>query len=400
MSLIAQEDLISLAEVRGGYCVSIYLPTHRGSKAIEQDRIHLKNLLDDADQQLRAAGCSAGETRELLSPVKEQLLDQARFWRHQLDGLCLFRCPELFYAYRLPFSFKEQVVVGEHLHIKPLLPLLSGDGQFYLLAVHKDSVRVYQGTRYGMSYLQVEDLPEELAEMLEDVDRERVLQWHSETRVPGGHPRSVTRPAAFHGHGGVEQHDEDEIIRYFRRIDEVLAAALKNEAAPLLLAGEDKSVALYQRANTYPHIIEDEVIKTNPSALRHEFGAEGQALHERAWEILEPRFKATQDRVAEDYRMWAGQNSERVSDDIAAVVPAAYFQRVHALFVALDRQSWGTFDPETGKVHLEDEPTAENRELLDLAAVHTLANGGRVYALPAAEVPGNAELAAIYRYEI
>jgi hypothetical protein len=398
MSLISQEELIRLSEIRGGNCISIYLPTHRGSKEIEQDRIHLKNLLDEAEQQLQAIGCSGSDIRTLFDPVKEQILDQPNFWRRQLDGLCLFRCSELFYAYRLPFSFDEQVVVGTHLHIKPLLPLLSGDGQFYLLTVHKDSVRVYQGTEYGISYLEIEDLPEEHADLIDDVDRQRVLQWHTATRVAGGHPRAQGRPAAFHGHGGVEQHDEDEIIRYFRKIDEVLAPALKNEAAPLLLAGEDKSVALYRKANSYPHIIEDEAIKINPSAVRHEFAEEGKVLHARAWEILEPRFEAARRALADDYHMGAGRKSERTSNDIAAVVAAAYFERVHVLFVALNSEQWGTFDPETGEVNLESEPTAENRDLIDLAAVHTLLNRGQVYAVPGEQVPGDGDLAAIYRY--
>jgi hypothetical protein len=398
MSLIAQDDLIRLSEITDGNCVSIYLPTHRSAKEIEQDRIHLKNLLDEAEQQLKDAGSSKGDTRELLGPVKEQLLDQPRFWRHQLDGLCLFRCAELFLAYRLPFSFKEQVVVGSHFHIKPLLPLLSGDGQFYLLTVHKDSVRVYQGTKYGISYLNIEGLPEEHADLIEDEDRQQALQWHTETIVPGGHPRAQGRPAAFHGHGGVEQHDDDEIIRYFRKIDQVLDPALKSETAPLLLAGEDKSIALYRQANSYPHVIEDEAIRTNPSAVRHDFAPEGEALHRRAWEILEPRFEAARQAIAEDYRMLAGQQSERASSDIAAVVPAAYFERVHVLFLALDRERWGNFNPETGEVQLEPGPTASNRDLLDFAAVHTLQNRGQVYAVDADEVPGNDDLAAIYRY--
>ena len=397
MSVIAREDLIGLSEIRGGNCISIYLPTHRGGKDIEQDRIHLKNLLETAAQQLKETGCSGSEIRQLLDPVKEELLDQPRFWRQQLDGLCLFRCSELFSAYLLPFTFETQVVVGAHLHLKPLLPLLSGDGCFYLLTLHKDSVRVYEGTRYGLSYLEIENLPEEHADLIEDEDPQPTLQFHSATRVPGGHPRAQGRPAAFHGQGGLEQHEEDEIIRYFRRIDQVLAPALKGDEIPLLLAGEDKSIGLYRRANSYPHIIEDTAITINPSAMQHEFSEE-QKIHQQAWEILAPRFEATRQELAEDYAMWAGRDSERASDDLRAIVSAAYFERVGVLFLALNSEHWGTFDPETGEVQLEDQPTAENRDLFDLAAIHTLLNGGRVYAVPVGEVPGGGELAAIFRY--
>jgi hypothetical protein len=43
------------------------------------------------------------------------------------------------------------VVVTDRFHIKPLLPLLSGDGRFYVLALSQSEVRLLQGTRYSVS---------------------------------------------------------------------------------------------------------------------------------------------------------------------------------------------------------------------------------------------------------
>jgi hypothetical protein len=42
------------------------------------------------------------------------------------------------------------VIVSERFHVKPLLPLLSGDGRFYVLALSQNEIRLLQGTRYSV----------------------------------------------------------------------------------------------------------------------------------------------------------------------------------------------------------------------------------------------------------
>lgn len=395
MSLISRRDLATLIGYRDGEgdCVSIYMPTHRATNEIEQDRIRLKTLLNEAEEELLSAGLSEGDVADLLAPIREQLAPQPTFWQHQLDGLCIFRSSELLYAYRLPYSFEELVTVSPRFHLKPLWPMLSGDGQFYLLTLHKDSVELYQGTRYGMSHLTLSEMPQSTEELLLERDLERPQQWHTETQVSGAHPRvRGARPAMFHGHGMIEQHEEDDILRYYREVDRALDPIWGDEAIPLVLAGNDTVVDLYRRANTYPYLLEEESVRVNPASL------DPEELHARAWEIVEPGLLSEMERAEKDYRMWAGRDSDRASHDLKTIVSAAYFERVKVLFVAVGAQAWGTFDPEANAIHIDDEPTPENGDLLDFAAIHTLLNSGTVYAVPAAEIPGDGDLAAIFRY--
>jgi len=92
----------------------------------------------------------------------------------------------------------------------------------------------------------------------------------------GGH-----HPAKFHGQGvGIDEAKED-ILRYFQHIDRGLHALLKDETAPLMLAGVEYLFPLYQEANTYPHLLE-QGITGNPDKLKAE------TLREKAWDIVEP----------------------------------------------------------------------------------------------------------------
>jgi hypothetical protein len=150
MTILTRDDLRTLIRKYDGLCVSIYMPTHRVGREVQQDPIRLKNLLGKAQDRMVAGGVRAPEARELLEPA-EKLLHDGLFWQRQSDGLALFVSVEMFHHYRLPFDFEELVVVTDRFHIKPLLPLLSGDGRFYVLALSQSEVRLLQGTRYSVS---------------------------------------------------------------------------------------------------------------------------------------------------------------------------------------------------------------------------------------------------------
>jgi hypothetical protein len=88
----------------------------------------------------------------------------------------------------------------------------------------------------------------------------------------------------------------------------------------------------------------------------------------------------------------------RASGEIETVVLAAYNGQVEHLFVAVGVQCWGTFDPTTHAVHWHREEQAGDEDLLNLAAIYTLLNGGTVYAVAPEYVPDIRPLAAIFRY--
>jgi len=134
MDLIAKEDLRFLAEKKSEFCISIFMPTHRAGAQIQQDSIRLKNLLREAEEKLTDGGLRGADASDLLAPV-EELQENDDFWRHQGDGLALFLAPGEFYLYRLPIELNELTVVAERFHIKPLIPIISGDGKFFVLAL-------------------------------------------------------------------------------------------------------------------------------------------------------------------------------------------------------------------------------------------------------------------------
>jgi hypothetical protein len=383
MSLLSKSELRVLMEKPEGLCVSIFMPTHRAGEQTRQDPIRLKNLIREAQRQLTEAGLTSRETKELLKPIKGLLRDEF-FWQHQNDGLAIFSSAGQFRCYRLPLSFDELVVITHRFHIKPLLPLLTSDGRFYILALSQNKVRLVESTRYTASEVALEDVPESLADILR-YDSERSIQLHTAAPVGKGGQQAI-----FHGHGDGIDDAKANILKYFRQIDAGLGELLRGEHAPLILAGVDYLLPIYAKANTYAYLLDDGVTG-NPDDLGTE------ELRNRAWAIAEPYFIKGRREASARYQQLSG--TQQASNDLMKVVPESYHGRIEVLFVAVGVQSWGTFDVESSQIVLhQQEVQPGDEDLLDFAAIHTLLNGGVVFAVAPEQMPDKANVAAVFRY--
>ncbi len=383
MRIFTRDELRFLTESSQGPCVSIYMPTHRVPTENQQDRTRLKNLIRQAQEALQAYGLRPTETESLLEPAT-RLLGAIPFWKDKADGLALFLAPGMFRHYQLPTSFESLVVVAHRFHVKPLLALLGGN-EFFVLALSQNAVKLFEGSRFGLSVIkEPEGVPKNLADALKYDELEKQLQFQTGTGVVGG---KGERAAMFHGQDLAD--NKERIQRYFRQIDQGLRDLLREAQAPLVLAGVEYLLPIYKEINTYQHLLSGG-ITGNPE------GVSLEDLHRQAWAQVEPYFKREQEEAAARYRQLAGTG--KTSQDSKEIVPGAYHGRVEVLFVAVGRQQWGDYDPGADRVDLHPEARTGSFDLLDLAATQTLLHGGAVYAVEPSEVPDKALLAAVFRY--
>ena len=387
MDILTRAELEQLMHKEQQWCVSIYMPTHRTGREAQQDPIRLKNLLGEAEKRLSARGVSTRDVQKMLEPASKFLQD-SYFWQHQSDGLAIFLSSNRVRRYRLPLNFEEFVAVMDHFHIKPLLPLFTGDGQFYILTLSQNEVRLLNGTRYSVSEVDIGQVVGSLAEAIPSDDHQASLQLHTSGSAGGmAGDGSVT----FHGQGGGSESAKNDLLRYFRLVADGLTEFLQGDRVPLVVAGVEYLLPIYKEVNTYPNLI-DMVIKGNPDLLS------ADELHKSAWDIIRPLFQAAQEEAVAHYQQLAGQASERVADTLEKIVPAAYHGRVETLFVAAGVQQWGVFNPVTNEIELHDQIESGDEPLLDLAAVQTYLKGGIVYAVEPEKVPGGTSAAAVLRY--
>lgn len=382
MDRFSRADLRELMDEQTGTRITLTMPTHRSGPETQQNPIRLKNLKRQAEDQLVATGLRATEAHDRLSAV-EALLADSGFWRQQSDGLAVFVGVDgAVRSYRVPLALDEAVVVGPRFHVKPLLPLVTNDGRFFILALSQNQVRLLQCTRHHVGETSVEGLPQSLAEALKYDEGERQIQYHQAGAGTGS-------GAVFHGQGGIEDAEDERRLRFCQAIDHALHTRLHEENAPLVLAAVESMMATYRTANSYPHLVA-EGIPGSPDRVPD------AALHEAASAIVAPELQ----RGLESAMAKVGDllGSGGASTLLPDIVRAAHEGRVDTLFVAEDIEVWGAYDAATGEVALLDVPQPGGVALTDLAAARTAVASGNVYVVPAETIPGGAPAAALLRY--
>ncbi len=378
--MVTKDNITSLIAQAQEPSVSIYLPTHLKGEEVQQDPIRFKNLLNKAEKKLQEhSDLSQLEIDEMLEKPKD-LLNQPEFWQHGDKGMAVFITPEFLETYRVPLDFSEQVLVENHFLITPLLPMITLNGTYCIASLSRKQIRLLRCTRETVAPIELEEIPTSMEEFTKYNVNERHLQHHS-GRGEG--------QAVFHGQGGTEDTEEQELINYLKIAENEITDKLRRRNDPLILAGIANTAATYKKFNHY-HRTMDETIDVNPDPLSDD------KLNEKAWKIIKSHFLEDMYRDKERFAVLTG--SDKQSDNLSHVVEASYYGKVDSLFVPVGIQSWGHFDAENDTIHHSAEQQNGEYDLINMAAIKTLSQGGNVYALTKDSMPQSASIAAIFRY--
>lgn len=369
---IKHADISSLANHSSKPCVSIYLPTHRKGREIQQDPIRLKNLLADAEKQLQQAGHDRELQLRLLAPA-QQLPGRPEddFWQNSTEGLAILLSPGSAVGYRLTAATPELVVVADEYYLPPLLRSLQGDGRCYALAVSQNRVRLFEGDKHGLSEVEHANLPQDLVDALNIDEYQSALQFHSHAAATSS---SAGGDAIFHGHGGGEGEDhKKELLQFFHRLNAPLMKYLSGQRAPLVFCGVEYLFPLFREACDYQRLVA-EPAPGNPDDLS------ADDLHPRVWQLVEPLFAADQRAIAE--RLGLAESRDQGSRDLDAIASAAEQGRVDTLYVRAD---------------LADGPGQQRQRCAGVVS-QVLRTGGDVLVCDAEPDASDSGCAAVYRY--
>jgi hypothetical protein len=382
MKMFSREELKSLIAAENGPCVSTYVNTAKAGSETLENPARFRSRLREAQDALERRGVKSSQAVALLKPATD-LANDFPFSQEQDHGLAVFLCPDFMRAYKIPYDVKPLTVVGLGFHLKPLLPLLADDRAFMILALSKKAVNLYRGTRYTITQVPLPDIPHSESEALRYENPEKSLHVHTSGT-------DSSEPGIFHGQGSVKEDAKERTLRYFHRVAAGLQGYLRNEHVPLVLAGVEYYLPIYRKANRYAHLI-DEVVAGNPDATPL-----GQ-LHQAAWLKVEPIFRRDRERSAAAIE--SGLQNAQATQELEPAVAAAFEGRVDKCFVALNEQRWGAYNASSGSVELLDKADPRACDLLDLAAVQTVLQGGETFPFnDLRSMPGQKPLSVLLRY--
>lgn len=387
MDILTTKELLELINKEEGLFVSIYMPTFRSGVDIRQNPVRFKQLLRVAESKLYSMEIEKEEIEKFLKPATE-LISDIKFWQNQSDGLALFIHGDGITHFRLPFEFKESVTVSNRIHIKPLLPLFSGNGQFNILALSKNNARLFRCSRQNVMEVIIEGAPDSMFDMQVDDDPRTKLELRLSNPMPVS---SLNYSINTQAQGNENDYERNELTRFFRALDAYILSIHEGENIPLVLAGVEYLIPIYKEKSNYPNIVED-FIRGNPEMLSPE------ELHKMAWEIVEPIFNEDKTLAEIKYKQYSGQDNHLYLNSLEKIIPAAFNGQIESLFIDMENHQFGKFRADNNKVELYDEMTDDTEDLIEFASLLTLSRGGKVFALHQDEVPDGEKIAAVLRY--
>jgi hypothetical protein len=386
MDIFNLEDFKSLGSVNHPTCVSVFLRMHEKGRETRQNPIRFKNALSEIKAALEDRP-DTGEVRQRVDAIGK-LLDDGAFWRRQSQGLAIFASSGISRIYRLPVAFEDLKVVSHRFHLKPVLPLISENLRFYILALSQSHAQIYRCDRLHIDPLTVENMPRDIEDALRYETPQRQFQFYTGAPVQRGTHR---RAAVFHGQGIAANEQNDRLLRYCRQIDAALYEVLRNESAPLVLAGVDYLLAIYREATGYPHLM-DAAILGNPDHLS------AAELHVQGWQIASSELDAFKQQALAKYDSLRGTGLAVA--EMTTLVRSAFEGRVDRLILEARRHVWGRCDHNgrSAEVFTDRGQLPDAVDLLDVAACETILKGGEVYTMDPEKMPGKAPALAVLRY--
>jgi Bacterial archaeo-eukaryotic release factor family 7 len=385
MDIVTRDKLEVLAQQRHRICISMFLPTHRAGAETRQDPIRLRNLMRECEARIVAADTKPMRAKELLAPAR-QLTEGSAFWRAQGDSLALYLADGFFEHFRLPLSLPERIAIGGRFDVKPLLQLFTAGGRFYLLGLSQKRVRLFEGTRFGMDEMDLQNVPQGVRDALKYDVREHQQQVHSGTGMPGARRK---QGGVFHGQAVGVDDAKERSLEYFRQVDRGLRSVLKDAFAPLVLAGAEELFPIFREANTHRTLIENGV-RGNPDGMRPD------ELQKAALKALEPYWDTARREALLQYQSLAG--TARASNDLHQVLRAAFQGRIEFAFIPTDTERWGRFDAEQDALEAHETPQPGDEDLVNEVAIQTIIKHGAIYAIAPQAIPDASPVAAVFRY--
>ena len=381
MDFINREKLLELSNAAETNNLSIYMPTFKGTNQTEQNAIRFKDQIKHAKNSLQEKGMRDADIETFLLPLKEQL-EKNQFWQQQERGLALFRNSQTFEFYRLPIELPETVYLDRHFYLTPLLPLFCHNNRYFVLALNQGGCRLFEGRYDQFRERKAPELQMDIQEFLSYDDPESQLQLHTGVSGRGGEGTFI-----YHGQGvGTdESRKKTDIERYFHFIDDKVRRRLNTKSDSLILIGVEFLVGIYREINSYPHLFSHS-IDANPRDLSLE------EMHNRSWSLLEPHFEATHEEMIDRFHKL--KSTEKASNRIETILPAALNKRIDTMFVAKGSQIWGHFDETRQQVDIG----TNGQELINLAALWTIQANGTIILQDRSDMPDENPLAAIFRY--
>lgn len=369
MRLLNLNDVEPLLAGAHGPCVSLYLTRPKNELGERIAATKMIQLLRRTEALLKPS-LTFKEIRKFMRPLWSFRRDL--FWKSH-RSLALFHSEKISGYLPLSMEVPELTVVADSFHLKPILKRIQEQERLWVLSLSQKNAQLFRWADGGL----------ELVESVSSTEWE-MRGWSLFVNSPGALRgiRSNVSDADYH---------REIVNRFFRKVDSAIQPHLAAGSVPLVLAGVGYLHPIFRAITQYSFV--------SDSGIEGSFkgGVSQSKLLHRVREVSEELKRHQEKRLQAEYEEAA--LAHRGLDDLSLVVRAALQGQVHKLFVAEDRQIWGTLDEKRGAAILHPyQMSTHDDDVLDDLAELVVKKGGAVHVLPSCKMPTISPAAAILRW--
>jgi hypothetical protein len=386
MERITNEAITELLNSQERPSVTIYMPVHVSAAPphITENQIRLKNLINKATHELQTHG-TEGTVRDALCQQLESLSNDVNFWEEQTPGLLICANSQGLHMFNIPIDTEEYVAVDECFHLAPIIGILSDAHEYYVLKIAQQKPMLYRGDMYGVQPAGI-NLPESVEQGL------NIDENNQKSENQGSATGLSTSTGWFNGRGGARNPQEEDRIRFFRMIDQILCDKADRKL-PVVLAGIEAETVEYRNLSKYSKLLTGTIAGSHADLEMNDLHAKAEAIV-RA-EIIEPDHRS----AIEEFERLSGANPSRVAVNENTIKDAAEQGRVDKLLTSMIRKTADTVrDTSEEVLRITFLGQAEANRALNMLALQVWQMSGRVLTLQPQEMPAGRTVVARLRY--
>jgi hypothetical protein len=365
-----------------GPCLTLYIPLSSLPlmQSLKANALEWKETVRSLEPRIGQYG---SQGRELLDSVR----DWDAIWpgrEPQGRSIGVFRSLDIFRVAWVEEPVRSRAVIGPHFYIRPLLPELTRDKVFYILALSQKNVRMLRCMPRASE--EVSFPPGVLVSFDAYMNTAKPDHVRDNRTSPG--PSAGSSKGVMFGTVTESENRDQYLSHFFRQIDRGVNETLRGRTEPVVLAAVEYEQPLYRQVNSYPHLAKEGVVGA-PNSLK------AGEMHARALDAIQRCYEKEVDEALIEYdHKVGGGASNRLKD----VVKASHEGRVLKLFVSESLETTGAFDQATHTVKGRQTGASEDEDLVNDAVVQTILHAGRVFVVPNGKMPNGAPVAAIFRF--
>lgn len=353
--------LKELKDIRSENCITIIATTHRTKPDYLNDGLHLKNLIKEAEERLKA-----DTTKRNAQSLIDKLHKLAGEIDHSqnIESLMLFVNDDIAEYTRLPLKVEDRVVIDETFATRDLVRAMHLETHYYILVLSQDKIRLIEAMNDKMVQEVGKPFPYENTQFF-----------------------SKNRPA-----NAIASKQTNLMAEYFNQADKMLNDVRKNNPLPVLICG------LEENHNEYLKIADKKHSFYNVFLNKNKINDPVHAIVEESWVLVKDYVTKKNNERKEELRRAVGEN--KFLSDTNEIWKAIGEGKIQTLFI-----EQGLFQPavmKDGEIeYVSDEERNNTGVIDDIYDEMIEANmdfGGDVVFLPKGELSKFNGFGAVTRY--